>query len=47
VDQEACREAHCGRCGRRGLDYHPYFREEARSYRAFAACPACGHATEF
>jgi hypothetical protein len=47
VDEEAYREAHCGRCGHRGLDYHPYVREEPRSYRAFAACPACVHATEF
>lgn len=46
IDAGVCREAHCASCGRRGLDYAPYFRAEPRSYRAFAVCPACGHAAE-
>lgn len=47
IDASVCREATCGNCGRRGLDYRPYFRTEPRSYRAFAVCAACGHAIEF
>jgi hypothetical protein len=47
TDAEVCSEARCGRCGREGLDDPPYIRDEPRSYRAFAVCPACGHSVEF
>jgi hypothetical protein len=47
TDVGVCRDASCERCGHRGLEYRPYFRQEPRSYRAFAVCPACGHAAEF
>ncbi len=47
IDRGICEAAHCERCRHRGLEYHPYFRREPRSYRAFAVCPACGHAFEF
>ncbi len=51
IDAGVCAEAHCSACGRQGLDFHPYRRPaqegQRASYRAVAACPACGEAEEF
>ena len=43
VDRLVCRQARCGSCKKRGLDFHPFFREHPgpRSYVALMACPVC------
>lgn len=45
IDEEVCQQATCAVCGTTGLEYAPFI--APRSYRAFAVCPACGHAEEF
>ena len=45
IDRDVCRDAECRVCGRVGLDFRPFHRPP-RSYRAYAACPECGHAEE-
>lgn len=45
IDVGICRDAVCDFCGTVGLSYEAWQHE--KSYRAIAACPACGIATEF
>jgi len=47
IDANICYESSCDNCGHKGMEYHPFVREEPRSYRAFAVCPKCGEAFEF
>ena len=45
IDRGVCAEAKCDKCWHIGLLYRPF--TKPGSYRAFAVCPQCGHATEF
>ena len=47
IDAQICSEVKCDRCGHQGMEYHPFVRDEPRSYRAFAVCPECGETFEF
>lgn len=47
IDARVCSESKCDNCGHKGMEYHPFVRDEPRSYRAFAVCPECGEAFEF
>lgn len=47
IDAEACAESKCDNCGHQGMEYHPFVRDEPRSYRAFMVCPECGEVFEF
>jgi len=47
IDAQCCAEATCEACGHQGMEYHPFVRDEPRSYRAFAVCPECGESFEF
>lgn len=47
IDEEVCADAVCEKCAHQGLEYHPFIKDEPRSYRAFYKCPECGHADEF
>lgn len=47
IDAEICTESKCKNCGHQGMEYHPFVRDEPRSYRAFAKCPECGNTFEF
>ena len=43
IDREACADAVCERCGRRGMVYLPYHRPDGTGcYHAYACCPRCG-----
>jgi hypothetical protein len=47
-DSQECRVMTCRVCARYGLEYVPFTRRGVHgySYRAFAVCLDCGHATE-
>ena len=47
MDRAMCDRSTCEACGHVGAEYHPFFRAEPRSYRAFAVCRRCGETTEF
>ena len=47
IDGEICTEAACEVCRYKGIEYHPYIRDNPQSYRAFAVCPQCGASFEF
>ena len=47
IDAQVCRDSACSACGRRGLEFRPFWRPVPRSYRAFALCPVCGAWEEF
>ena len=47
IDAEVCYTSTCEKCGHKGMEYHPFVRDEPRSYRAFAKCPECGYSEEF
>ena len=47
IDADVCNKAKCESCGHQGMEYHPFIKDEPRSYRAFAICPKCGEAFEF
>ena len=47
IDAEICENTRCENCGHQGLRFHPFVKDETKSYRAFAVCPACGEGFEF
>ena len=46
-DTAVCELSVCSRCGKRGLEYHPFVKKEEHGYRAFSLCPKCGYSEEF
>ena len=47
IDAEVCADSTCENCRHKGMEYHPFVKDEPRSYRAFAVCPECGEVFEF
>ena len=47
IDDQLCADSKCATCGYQGLEYHPFIRDEPRSYLAFVVCPTCGEGFEF
>jgi hypothetical protein len=43
-DRMACRFITC-RCGKMGLFYRPFYKQETGKYKAYAYCGKCHHAT--
>ena len=47
IDEDVCSSSPCGNCGHKGLEYHPFIRDNSRSYRVLARCPQCDEIFEF
>jgi hypothetical protein len=46
IDREAWSAGECERCGHRGLDVHPFQRDEDNAYLLLVACPGCCHTVQ-